>query len=77
MLFIVTITSYFIKLKKTIEEALQLNLQERFIIVETLLKSLDKSDETLENIWADEAEKRLMSYHKGEVQTIPFDEVFK
>ena len=60
-----------------IEEALQLNPQERFIIIETLLKSLDKSDETLENIWADEAEKRLISYHKGEVQTISFDAVFK
>lgn len=59
-----------------LQEALQLNPQERYIVVESLLKSLDKPDESVDNIWADEAEKRLQNYRDNKVQTISFEEVF-
>ena len=42
-----------------LEEALQLNPQERYIVVESLLKSLDKPDKSVDTVWADKAEKRL------------------
>ena len=35
-----------------LEEALQLNPQERYIVVESLLKSLDKPDDSVDSIWA-------------------------
>ncbi|MEA2072911.1 MAG: addiction module protein [Campylobacterota bacterium] len=59
-----------------LQEALQLNPQERYIVVESLLKSLDIPDESVDNVWADEAEKRLQNYRNNKVQTIPFEEVF-
>ena len=59
-----------------LKEALQLTPQERYIVVENLLESLDKPDERVDNIWADEAEKRLQNYRENKVETIPFEEVF-
>jgi len=59
-----------------LQEALQLNPQERYIVVESLLQSLDKPDESIDDVWADEAEKRLQNYRDNKVQTIPFEEIF-
>ena len=59
-----------------LKEALQLTPQERYIVVENLLESLDKPDESVDNIWADEAEKRLQNYRENRVETISFEEVF-
>jgi len=59
-----------------LQEALQLSPQERYIVVESLLQSLDKPDTSVDDIWADEAEKRLQNYRSSEVQTISFEEVF-
>jgi putative addiction module component (TIGR02574 family) len=59
-----------------LQEALQLNPQERYIVVESLLKSLDIPDESVDTVWANEAENRLQNYRDNKVQTIPFEEVF-
>lgn len=59
-----------------LQEALQLNPQERYIVVESLLQSLDKPDDSVDSVWADEAENRLQNYRENKVQTIPFEEVF-
>ena len=59
-----------------LQEALQLNPKERYIVVESLLQSLDKPDESIDDVWADEAEKRLQNYRDNKVQTIPFEEIF-
>jgi putative addiction module component (TIGR02574 family) len=59
-----------------LQEALQLNPQERYIVVESLLQSLDKPDDSVDSVWADEAENRLKNYRDDKVQTISFEEVF-
>jgi len=59
-----------------LKEALELNPQERYIVVESLLKSLDVPNENIDNIWADEAQQRLQNYRDHKVQTISFEEVF-
>ena len=51
--------------KEILEQALQLKPEERFIVIETLLKSLDEPDEKIDEIWALEAEKRLNAYRAG------------
>ena len=60
-----------------LQEALQLNPKERYILIEGLLQSLDKPDESVDSVWADEAEYRLQNYRDNKVKTIPFEEVFK
>jgi len=59
-----------------IEEALLLTPQDKFLVIDTLLKSLDKPDVELDSIWEEESEKRLQSYKKNKTQTISFEEVF-
>jgi len=61
---------------EVIDEALQLPPQERFLIVDTLLKSLDKPDEAVETLWEEEAKKRLQYYKEGKTDTIHFEEIF-
>ena len=61
---------------KIIQDALQLKPQERYLIVESLLKSLDIPDESVDTVWADEAEKRLQNYRNNKVKTISFEEAF-
>ena len=59
-----------------LQEALQLKPQERYLVIESLLKSLDKPDEAVDELWADEAQKRLENYRNKKTETIPFDEIF-
>ena len=51
--------------------------EERFMIVEGLLKSLDEPDRKIDEIWAKEAEKRLKAYREGSLKGIPMEEIFK
>ena len=51
--------------KEILEQALKLKPEERFIIVEGLIKSLDEPDSTIDAIWVEEAEKRLQAYRAG------------
>jgi len=62
--------------KEILEQALQLRPDERFILVEGLLKSLDEPDYNLDAIWIEEAEKRLKAYRAGELEGIPMAELF-
>jgi len=59
-----------------LEKALKLSAEDRFVIVEGLLKSLDVPDPALDRVWADEAERRLAAYRDGKLSAIPIEEVF-
>jgi putative addiction module component (TIGR02574 family) len=59
-----------------LKEALQLKPQERYLVIENLLKSLDIPDETIDKVWAEEAQKRLQDYRQHRTETIPFDQIF-
>jgi putative addiction module component (TIGR02574 family) len=59
-----------------LEKALRLPPEERFVIVEGLLKSLDIPDLELDRIWAEEAERRLAAYRNGKLSGVPIEEVF-
>jgi putative addiction module component (TIGR02574 family) len=63
--------------KDVLEQALKLKPNERFRVVEGLIKSLDEPDSSLDAIWADEAEKRLQAYRAGNLEGIPMEEIFK
>ncbi|WP_413933258.1 addiction module protein [Nitrospira sp. BLG_1] len=63
--------------KELLDEAMKLKPEERFSLVEGLIKSLDEPDKKLDEIWAEEAEKRLNAYRAGKLQGVPMEEVFK
>lgn len=63
--------------KDILEMAMKLKPEERFLIIEGLIKSLDEPDKTIDKIWAEEAEKRLKAYRNGTLETFPADQVLK
>lgn len=62
--------------KTVLKKALQLKPQERFVIIEGLLLSLDEPNKEIDEIWAVEAEKRLAAYRSGKLKGVPFKGVF-
>lgn len=62
--------------RQVLEEALRLKPEDRFLLVEGLLKSLDEPDQDIDAIWAEEAEKRLRAYRAGRLQGISEEDVF-
>lgn len=63
--------------KEILEQAMALKPEERFMIVEGLLKSLDEPDRKIDEIWAEEAEKRLAAYRAGKIEGVAMEEVFR
>jgi putative addiction module component (TIGR02574 family) len=63
--------------KEVLEQALHLKPEERFLVVEGLLRSLDEPDQEIDAIWAEEAEKRLAAYRAGRLGGIAMEDLFK
>ena len=63
--------------KEILSQAMALKPEERFLLVEGLLKSLDEPDLELDEIWAEEAEKRLKAYREGRLEGISMEDIFK
>jgi putative addiction module component (TIGR02574 family) len=65
-------------LQKIESEALNLDMHARASLVGKLLLSLDEPTVSeVEQLWLDEAERRLDDYRSGKVRGIPGNEVFK
>lgn len=62
--------------KTVISDALHLKPAERFVVIEALIRSLDMPNPQIEKIWAKEAQRRLMAYKKGKLQTVSFEDMF-
>ena len=56
--------------KDVLKQALKLKPDERFMVVEGLIKSLDEPDSSLDAIWAEEAEKRLKAYRAAQAAKV-------
>ncbi len=63
--------------KEILEQALKLKPKDRCTLVKGLIKSLDEPDKKLDEIWAEEAEKRLKAYREGRLKGIPMEDIFK
>ncbi len=46
------------------------------MLIEGLIKSLDEPDKDIEQIWTEEAEKRLSAYRNGKLKGIPYKDIF-
>ncbi len=63
--------------REILESALKLKPEQRFVVVEGLLRSLDVPDPELDKAWAEEAVRRLDAYRAGKLKSIPMEEVFR
>ena len=62
--------------KTLIYEAVSLPVEERAMIVDSLLRSLNQPESEIDNKWATVARRRIRELQLGEVKSIPGDEVF-
>ncbi|MGM0677569.1 addiction module protein [Ectothiorhodospira marina] len=65
------------RMKELLVEAMKLKPEDRFVLVEGLIKSLDEPDKRLDEVWAEESEKRLKAYREGKLKGVPMEEIFK
>ena len=64
--------------RKLEKQAQELSTKERAQLAMALIESLDQGcDEDVEEIWLDEAERRLDEYRTGRIKAIPANEVFE
>ena len=59
-----------------IHEAEALPVEERALVVDSLLRTLNRPDPTIENKWIEVAKRRMEELRSGRVQGIPAEEVF-
>ena len=65
-------------LGEILKSALSLKVRDRATLAEKLLASLEEiTEEEAEQLWAEEAERRLNEYRAGRAEAVPADEVHK
>ena len=63
-------------MKEIIQEATSLPVEERVMVVDSLLRTLNPPDTEIEKEWVKVARRRLVELRSGSVKAIPGDEVF-
>lgn len=63
--------------QKLFQEAIALPVEIRTVLVNELLTSLNPTRQSIDDVWAQEAENRLDQLKSGAVKTRPGDEVFE
>lgn len=63
-------------MKEIIQEASSLPVEERTIVIDSLLRTLNPLDSEIEKEWVKVAKRRLDELRSGRVRAIPGDEVF-
>ena len=64
------------KTKDLIAEAIALPVEERAIVVDSILRSLNPAETDTEQKWAKVAKQRLAELRSGKEKSIPGDQVF-
>ena len=65
------------KTQDLIDDAISLPIEERALLVDSLLRSMNPSNEENYQKWASEAKSRLEELRSGKVKSIPGEEIFK
>jgi len=63
-------------IQNIITEALHLKPQERYLLIENLIQSLNEPNMEVDEIWIEESKKRLKAYQQGQLKTVTYEQVF-
>lgn len=63
--------------KELIEQAIALPVEERALVVDSLLRSLNPPHSEIDTQWAAEAKHRLAELRSGKAEAIPGEAVFE
>ncbi len=61
--------------RELLEQALKLDPSERLELVDGVLHSLDRPDPAIDQVWLEEAERRLTLYRAGKVRGIAAEDI--
>ena len=61
--------------KALFEQVMQLGPVDRMRLLEALYCSLERPDATVDELWGDEAERRLASHRDGRSTAVPVEQV--
>ena len=64
------------RIKYLIDEAEALPVEERALVVDSLLRSLNPPESLIDEKWALVAQERLKEFRFGDVEAVPGEEVF-
>ena len=64
------------KTKDLIAEAISLPVEERAIVVDSILRSLNPPDSDIDKKWAAIARRRISELRSAEIKAVPGEEVF-
>ena len=67
------------QVSEVLEKALTLSTQDRGLLIDRLIESLDEgpAEEGVEQAWAEEIKRRVDDIRSGKVKTIPGEEVLR
>ncbi|RPH48018.1 MAG: addiction module protein [Desulfobacteraceae bacterium] len=65
------------KTQDLIDDAISLPIEERALLVDSLLRSMNPSNEENDQKWASEAKSRLEELRSGKVKSISGEEIFR
>lgn len=60
-----------------IDEAVALPIEDRVLVVDSILRSLNPTDAKTDREWANIAQQRLEDVKSGKVSAVPAEEVFQ
>jgi putative addiction module component (TIGR02574 family) len=63
------------EVSEVLDQALALPPDQRAVVAERLLSSLDTPDPEIDRLWAEEAERRIAAYEAGAMTAIPLEDV--
>lgn len=63
-------------MKEIIQEAESLPVEERAIVIDSLLRTLNPPSAEIDKEWTEVAKRRLAELRSGSIKPIPGDEVF-
>lgn len=63
--------------KELIDEAVSLPVEERALLIDSLLRSLNQPESEIDKKWAAVAQRRLTEMRLGSVEAVPGKEVFE
>jgi putative addiction module component (TIGR02574 family) len=63
--------------EEILKEALTLRAPQKAKLIDKLLLSLDKPDSKIDELWAEEAEKRIDAYESGDIKTVTLEKVLQ